>query len=181
MPADLKPLLLPDRLELPVRPLALLRMFVPLVPLLALSLWLRWDQWTAKPWLLGVVLGSPLALLGLVFALRDRWRLVLTREALEHHTFTRVERFPWQRMGQVEGSFGGPKSLAPTVRFAFPTDAPGSVTEQVSKRTGRQLLDVFGPANTSLAGLLQEWRAKHGNPDGYLPPESTRQQPPQTH
>lgn len=153
-----------SKLDLPVQPLRLLRMFLPLGLLLPVSLWLHWDKWVASPWYLVVVIASPLLLIAGVWLFRDRWRLTLTRDALEHHTLWGVQRYPWRRMGPVAVGHGpGRASAAQTLTFAYPTDTPTSLRERMTAQTGLRILAIFGPADASaLAEQVESWRQRYG-------------------
>ena len=147
---------------LPVNPAKLLRMTWPLYGLMALSVLVNpASWWPLTPLTLGVPL-IPLLLPVLGWAARGRWRLEVTPEALVHHTLGRTERFEWSRMGPVGVSWWhvGHLPVARTLWFAYPTDAPRTTSEQITARTGRRLLPIFGdrPLKES-AAELELWRA----------------------
>ena len=62
-------------MNLSLHPFKVMRLFTGLWLVLIPSLWLYWDQWTAKPALLAFVAGLPLAAAALASLIRDRWRL----------------------------------------------------------------------------------------------------------
>lgn len=155
-------------MSLPVNPAKVLRLFAPLWALLAISLWLHWDAWEARPVLLAFVAGLPLAAAAASAFIGERWRLELTPDALIHHALFRVERFEWTRMGAL--------TLAPaplpsilfvrTFWFAFPTDAPRALEERASQALGRRILCVFGDLSArETIAQMEAWRALHARRD----------------
>lgn len=147
-------------MNLPVHPAKVLRLFLPLWALLALSLWLHWESWQAKPILFTAIASLPFLAAFAAGLMRERWRLELTKDALVHHTLGRTERFEWKRMGPVQiASAPLPAVLfVRTFWFAFPLD------ERVGKILGRRILCVFGdrsPAET--IKQIEDWRALYGS------------------
>lgn len=153
-------------MSLPVHPVKVLRLFAPLWALLALSLWLHWEAWQAKPLLFAALAALPFAAAFASALMRERWRLELTADALIHHTLGRTERFEWTRMGPLEMR-SAPLPAILFVRsfwFAFPLDAPRALEERAGKFLGRRILCVFGdlsPAET--IKQIEDWRALYAS------------------
>jgi len=150
-------------MTLELDPAKFVKLFAPLWPLLAVSLWVHWAAWQTKPLLFAAIAGLPLAA-GLLAAtvLRRRWRLELTPEALIHHTMARTERFEWTRMGPLTLKRAPVSDLlfVRTFWFAYPLDAARTLEEHASTMIGRRLLCVFG--DKSPRDTIQEieaWRA----------------------
>ena len=148
--------------NLPVHPGKVLRLFAPIWLLLALSLWINWVDWQSKPVLLAAIALLPLLAASATHLLRDSWRLELTAESLIHHTLSRSERFDWARMGPIVLGRARISDLlfVRTFWFAFPLDAPHSLSERGSRLFGRRLLCVFGDLSpVDIVTQIEEWRA----------------------
>lgn len=149
-------------MNLPVNPAKVLRLFAPLWVLLALSLWLYEAQWRSMPITLAAIAFLPIGAALAAAAVRERWRLELTQDALVHHTLGRRERFEWARMGPLELKAAPflDRVLVRTFWFAFPLDAPRGVEERVAGLIGRRILCVFGDHSASeTIQQIEAWRA----------------------
>lgn len=149
-------------MSLPVHPAKLLRLFAPLWALLALSLWLHWESWHAKPLLLATIASLPLAAAFAGGLMRERWRLELTPEALIHHTLGRTERFEWARMGPIELRSGPLPAIlfVRTFWFAYPTDEAHALDERARQLLGVRILCVFGDHSAAdTIKQIEDWRA----------------------
>jgi len=149
-------------MSFPVNPEKVLRLFSPLWALLALSLWLHWESWQAKPIMLAAVASLPLVAAFAAGLMRERWRLELTADALIHHTLGRSERFAWSRMGPIEIKPAPLPALlfVRTLWFAYPLDAPRGAEERATKVLGRRILCVFGDVSArELVEQIEAWRA----------------------
>lgn len=148
--------------ELRVDPLKLAAMFWPLYALIALAVAVNPRAWLPPSPRDALTLATPLLFWVLGWAVRRRWRLEVTPEALLHHTLTRTERFEWARMGPVETRCLHVVHLpmARTLWFPYPLDAPRTVEERITARLGRRLLPVFGDRSArETAAELERWRA----------------------
>ena len=155
-----------------VHPMKVLRLFMPLWALLALSLWVNWASWQSKPVLFAAIAFLPVTAAGAAALVRERWRLELTPKALIHHTLGRTERFEWARMGPLETKPAPFSDLlfVRTFWFAFPLDAARTVNERATKLLGRRLLCVFGElAPQETIKQIEEWRAIYARrgPDAF--------------
>lgn len=141
-----------------------MRLFAPLWALLALSLCVRWAEWTARPALFAAIAFAPLAAAGIAYLVRDRWRLELTPAALIHHTLARAETFEWARMGPLTMKPAPISDLlfVRTFWFAFPLDGARNLEEHAARLIGRRLLCVFGdrPPQETIR-IIEHWRALH--------------------
>ncbi|MEJ0023608.1 MAG: hypothetical protein WDN76_09395 [Alphaproteobacteria bacterium] len=154
-------------MTLDVDPMKVMRLFAPLWALLAISLWVHWEEWLTKPALFGAIAFLPLAAAGAAWLMRNRWRLELTPEGLIHRTLGRTERFEWARMGPLTMK-RAPLSDLLFVRafwFAYPLDGAHSLEEHAAKLIGRRLLCVFGdrPPKETIK-IIEDWRALYSKP-----------------
>lgn len=154
-------------MNLPVNPARVMRLFLPLWPLLALSLWLHWESWRTMPILFAAIASLPLVGAGAAALMRERWRLELTPDALVHRTLGRTERFEWARMGPITLKSPPLPSilLLHVFWFAYPLDEPRTVEERASKHLGRRILCVFGDhSGAETIKRIEEWRALYAAP-----------------
>jgi hypothetical protein len=139
-----------------------LRLFAPLWLLLALSLWVHWQSWQTKPMLFAAIAGLPLLAAGAAGLVRDKWRLELTPDAMIHHAIGRSEVFLWARMGplQLKAAHIAELLFVRTFWFAFPIDAPQTLSERSSQLIGRRILCVFGDHSArETIQRIEDWRA----------------------
>lgn len=145
----------------------LLGMFAPIWAVLAVSLWLNWDDWQGKYLTLIWVAGMPIAMTALLWSLgRRKWRLELTPAALIHHTLGRTERFEWARMGAMGVSrVPGLDLVAPsTLHFEYRGEGVEGV---VCGLLGRRLLCVFGDGGSGrLLSQIEDYRRLHAGREG---------------
>ena len=138
-------------------------LFTPLWVLLALSLWVNWEQWRAEPWWLVPTLGLPTLFVVLAWGFgRRRWRVELTQAELVHHTLGRTERYDFARMGEVRVSKAPlPEPIAiRTVSFVWPVEPDGSASIG-ARLVERRILGVFGDGPTRrLAEEIELWRRR---------------------
>lgn len=155
--------------DLPADPAKLARMFWPLYVLIALSVLVNPSAWWPLSATDVFLLSTPGLFLLMGWAVRRRWRLEVTPEALLHHTLTRTERYEWARMGPVGARWihVGHVPVARTLWFPYPTDAPRTVEERITARLGRRLLPVFGDRPLqATAEQLEQWRGLLTEPAG---------------
>ena len=148
-------------MNLPVHPGKVLRLFAPLWPLLAISLWLHWEAWQAEPLLFAAIASLPLVAAFATGLMRERWRLELTPDALIHHTLGRSERFEWTRMGPLQlASAPLPAMLfVRTFWFAYPLDEARALDERARKLLGARILCVFGDLSPQeTIKQIEDWR-----------------------